>query len=180
MPKRKTYLIASLLDECNTQNDIHCDTVKPIEIINKECETLREAGCSGYKEEQEQTVASKSHGALWRRALPMPLIRNQIQNFSENESSQYFLYRMPVQTHLQALAPYNMPCLSQLMSTRYQLMQMQQAAVQQLSSLSLTSALSPSLSSSTSVTSVDQQISSNQSNFCFLSLKLQFYAKKWI
>lgn len=43
MPKRKTYLIASLLDECDTNDmkTINCNTVKPMEIINKECEPLR-------------------------------------------------------------------------------------------------------------------------------------------
>uniref|UniRef100_A0AAF5PMD8 Uncharacterized protein n=1 Tax=Wuchereria bancrofti TaxID=6293 RepID=A0AAF5PMD8_WUCBA len=107
MPKRKTYLIASLLDECDT-NDmkaINCNTVKPMEIINNECETLRKLNrdmpeCS-EKRERQQNVVAKVNGIPWKRALPMPIIRNQLQNFPQNESSQCFLYRMPVPTHLQ-------------------------------------------------------------------------------
>ncbi|CAG9531726.1 unnamed protein product [Cercopithifilaria johnstoni] len=171
MPKRKTYLIASLLDECGTDDmkTIHCDTVKPIDIINKECEKLRKFNrdkqeCS-YQEEREQSIALRSHGVPWRKALPMPIIQNQIENFPGNDSSQYFLHRMPVQTHLQTLSsPYSISSLSQLMTTRYQLMQMQQAAAvhQLLSSPSTSSSSSLSLLSSTSMTAINQQISSNQ------------------
>uniref|UniRef100_A0A1I7VQF3 BESS domain-containing protein n=1 Tax=Loa loa TaxID=7209 RepID=A0A1I7VQF3_LOALO len=169
MPRKKTYLIASLLDQCDTNDmkTINYNIVKPMEIINKECETLRKLnrdvpGCSD--EERQQNVVPKSHVVPWRRALPMPIIRNQLQNFPGNESSQYFLYRVPVPTHLHALSPYNIPCLSQLMITRYQLMQMQQAAIQQLSSPSSSSTpVSSPLSLSTSSSAINQQILSNQS-----------------
>ncbi|EFO22553.2 hypothetical protein LOAG_05928 [Loa loa] len=170
MPRKKTYLIASLLDQCDTNDmkTINYNIVKPMEIINKECETLRKLnrdvpGCSD--EERQQNVVPKSHVVPWRRALPMPIIRNQLQNFPGNESSQYFLYRVPVPTHLHALSPYNIPCLSQLMITRYQLMQMQQAAIQQLSSPSSSSTpVSSPLSLSTSSSAINQQILSNQTS----------------
>lgn len=69
-----------------------------------------------------------------------------------------------------------MPCLSQLMmSTRYQLMQMQQAAaVQQLSP--------PSPKLATSLTDINQQISSTQSNFYFfkfISFILLIFSSKY-
>ncbi|VIO89698.1 Zinc finger, C2H2 type family protein [Brugia malayi] len=187
MPKRKTYLIASLLDECDTNDmkTINCNTVKPVEIINKECETLRKLDrdmpeCSEERERQ-QNLMSKVSGIPWKRALPMPIIRNQLQNFSQNESSQCFLYRMPAPTQLQTLSPYSISCLSQLMITRYQLMQMQQAAVQQLSSSSSpsssTSASSP-LSSFTSSVAINQQISSNQTSICHQQQRFRIMANQ--
>ncbi|VDO49670.1 unnamed protein product [Onchocerca flexuosa] len=107
MPRRKTYFIASLLDECDTNDvkTVNCRTVKSMEIINKECESLRKMnreipGCS-HNGMQRQSVTPKSFSISCRRTLPMPTVRNQVQNFPENEPSQYFLQRLPVATSLQ-------------------------------------------------------------------------------
>uniref|UniRef100_A0A2K6VS27 C2H2-type domain-containing protein n=1 Tax=Onchocerca volvulus TaxID=6282 RepID=A0A2K6VS27_ONCVO len=160
MPRRKTYFIASLLDECdaNDMKTVNCNTVKSMEIINKECETLRKLnrdipGCSHNVKQQQSPCG---------RTLPMPAVRNQLQNFPENEPFQYFLHRLPLATPLQALSQYSIPCLSQLINTRYQLMQMQQTAQQWSSLSSTTTSTSSSSLSSTSRIPINEQILANQ------------------
>ncbi|MCP9263371.1 Zinc finger protein 8 [Dirofilaria immitis] len=172
MPKRKTYLIASLLDECDTNEikTVNCDTTESMITINKECEALQKLnrdipGCS-HIVEQQLNIARKSFNVPCRRILPMPTIRNQLQNFPENESSQYFFYKSPTPAHLQALSQYSIPSLSQLMS-RYQLMHIQQAAIQRWpssSSSSTTTSMPSPLSSSTSTIAINHQILSNQTS----------------
>uniref|UniRef100_A0A915PQC3 C2H2-type domain-containing protein n=1 Tax=Setaria digitata TaxID=48799 RepID=A0A915PQC3_9BILA len=156
MAKRNAYLIASLLNERHAEDDGNCTSIGSHAIVDREYKNLRELNqdipkCS--QEEKQRNIPSKSLVAPYRRSSPiLPLIRNQLQNFPANDSFHCFLHSLPVQAHLQGLSSYNISCLSQLI-TRYHLIQMQQAALQQwsISSSSSSSSSPPTTSSSSSL-----------------------------